>query len=74
MNYKPDTGPHKPDPATAPSPYLTRKQTAAHLNVSEKWLAQSGRASGPNFHKFGNHCRYHIDDVRRWAHQQRVVR
>ena len=55
-----------------PSPYLTRRQTAAYLNVSEKWLAQSGRASGPNFHKFGNHCRYHLDDIHQWARQQKV--
>lgn len=56
----------------SPSPYLTRRQTAAYLNVSEKWLAQSGRASGPHFYKFGNHCRYHLDDVQQWARQQKV--
>lgn len=61
-----------PSDATSPSPYLTRRQTAAYLNVSEKWLAQSGRTSGPNFHKFGNHCRYHLDDIHQWARQQRV--
>lgn len=60
--------------STAPSPYLTRRQTAGYLNVSEKWLAQSGRTAGPSFHKFGNHCRYHIDDIRRWARQQEVRR
>lgn len=54
------------------SPYLTRKQTAAYLNVSEKWLAQSGRSIGPKFHKFGSHCRYHFDDVKNWARQQRA--
>lgn len=54
------------------SPYLTRRQTAAYLNVSEKWLAQSGRFVGPKFHKFGSHCRYHVDDVKNWARQQRA--
>lgn len=56
------------------SPYLTRKQTAAYLNVSEKWLAQSGRAIGPRFHKFGSHCRYLRSDVINWARQQRATR
>lgn len=56
----------------SPSPYLTRRQTAEYLNVSEKWLAQSGRVAGPNFHKFGNHCRYHLDDIHQWARQQKV--
>lgn len=58
--------------AAAPTPYLTRRQTAAYLNISEKWLAQSGRTSGPNFHKFGNNCRYHLDDIHQWARQQKV--
>lgn len=56
------------------SPFMTRRETAAFLNVSEKWLAQSGRAIGPDFHKFGNHCRYLVDDVVRWARQQQVRR
>lgn len=56
------------------SPFLTRRQTASVLNVSEKWLAQSGRSSGPRFHKFGSHCRYHVDDVNSWVRQQRVAR
>jgi hypothetical protein len=54
------------------SPYLTRRQTAEYLKVSEKWLAQSGRAMGPPYHKFGNHCRYLLADVVGWARQQRV--
>lgn len=56
------------------SPYFTRRQTAAYLNVSEKWLAQSGRAMGPRFHKFGSQCRYLRDDVISWARQQRATR
>lgn len=56
------------------SPFMTRRETAAFLKVSEKWLAQSGRAIGPDFHKFGNHCRYHVDDVVQWARQQQVRR
>jgi hypothetical protein len=56
-----------------PSPYWTRKQVASYLRVSEKWLAQNGRFSGPKFYKFGGHCRYLIEDVRRWAQQQRVA-
>jgi hypothetical protein len=59
-------------PTSSTSPYLTRRQVATYLNVSEKWLAQSGRARGPAFHKFGGNCRYHVDDVNSWAHQQRV--
>lgn len=54
------------------SPYWTRKQVASYLRVSEKWLAQSGRSQGPKFYKFGAHCRYLIEDVRRWAQQQKV--
>lgn len=56
------------------SPFLTRRQTASVLNVSEKWLAQSGRDNGPRFHKFGGHCRYHVDDLNNWVRQQRVAR
>ncbi|GKV72034.1 helix-turn-helix domain-containing protein [Pseudarthrobacter sp. NCCP-2145] len=66
-----DSASHSDAPA---SPYLTRKQTAAYLNVSEKWLAQSGRAVGPRFHKFGSQCRYLRDDVINWARQQRATR
>jgi hypothetical protein len=61
-----------PFDAIPSSPYLTRRQTAAYLQVSEKWLAQSGRASGPTFHKFGNQARYHFDDIHQWARQQKV--
>lgn len=53
--------------------FLTRRQVAAYLNMSEKWLAQSGRSQGPAFHKFGGRCRYRIDDVISWARQQRLV-
>lgn len=64
-----------PEPVDAlVSPYFTRRQTAAYLNVSEKWLAQSGRAIGPRFHKFGSQCRYLRDDVISWARQQRATR
>lgn len=55
------------------SPYLTRKQVAAYLNVTEKWLAES-KASGPRFYKFGSRCRYLMDDVLSWARQQRATR
>lgn len=56
------------------SPFLTRREAAAVLNVSEKWLAQSGRSAGPQFHKFGGHCRYHVDDLNNWVRQQKVMR
>lgn len=56
------------------SPFMTRREVATFLNVSEKWLAQSGRATGPDFHKFGSQCRYHVDDVILWARQQQVRR
>lgn len=70
----PWTSPSTPSGTGSPpdSPYLTRKQVATYLNVSEKWLAQSGRAMGPRFHKFGAQCRYSIDDVVSWARQQRA--
>lgn len=55
------------------SPYMTRKQAAAYLNVTEKWLAEN-KASGPRFYKFGSRCRYLRDDVLNWARQQRVTR
>lgn len=51
---------------------MTRKQVASYLRVSEKWLAQSGRTTGPQFYKFGSQCRYLFADVKNWASQQRV--
>lgn len=54
--------------------FLTRRQVATYLNMSEKWLAQAGRSSGPTFHKFGGRCRYRLDDVDNWARQQRVTK
>ncbi|MCM0614476.1 helix-turn-helix domain-containing protein [Paenarthrobacter sp. TYUT067] len=75
MNSHYSTEPHyASDPVLPSSPYMTRKQVAAYLNVSEKWLAQSGRATGPRFHKFGSQCRYLRDDVLNWARQQRATR
>ncbi|UXM92493.1 helix-turn-helix transcriptional regulator [Paenarthrobacter sp. JL.01a] len=62
--------PGEPLPA---SPYMTRKQVAAYLNVTEKWLAEY-KASGPRFYKFGSRCRYLRDDVLNWARQQRATR
>lgn len=59
-----------PDPLSPV--FLTRRQVATYLNMSEKWLAQAGRTMGPTFHKFGGRCRYHLDDVDSWARQQRV--
>lgn len=55
------------------SPYMTRRQVASYLAVSEKWLAQSGRSIGPQFYKFGSLCRYLVSDVKNWASQQRVA-
>lgn len=55
------------------SPFLTRRETAEYLRVSEKWLAQSGRARGPKFYKFGALCRYRLEDVVSWARQQQVA-
>lgn len=59
---------------TLESPYLTRKQAAVYLNVSESWLANGGRISGPRYSKFGNATRYHLDDLKSWARQQQVSR
>lgn len=53
--------------------YLNRKQVAVLLGVSEKWLAQTGKDQGPPRFKFGGMVRYQIDDVRRWAKQQKVA-
>lgn len=61
----------RPDPHTPV--FLTRRQVATYLNMSEKWLAQAGRSHGPAFYKFGGRCRYRIDDVISWARQQRSV-
>lgn len=55
------------------SPFLTRRETAEYLRVSEKWLAQSGKSRGPKFFKFGALCRYRLDDVVSWARQQQVA-
>ncbi|MET3945794.1 hypothetical protein ABIB49_000469 [Arthrobacter sp. UYCu512] len=74
MQIHPDQVPSASIPAIGrvSSPYLTRRQTAEYLSVSEKWLAQSGRTSGPPFYKFGNQCRYLVADVVSWARQQRA--
>ncbi|MFJ4266269.1 helix-turn-helix transcriptional regulator [Paenarthrobacter nicotinovorans] len=75
MSNFPLIEPNSPTPDEAPpvSPYMTRKQVAAYLNVTEKWLAEN-KASGPRFYKFGSRCRYLRDDVLNWARQQRATR
>lgn len=54
-----------------PSPYLTRAQAAAYLNVNPRWLANEGKALVP-FHRFGRMARYHLETLEQWARQQRV--
>lgn len=67
------SGSPTPGESLPASPYMTRKQVAAYLNVTEKWLAEY-KASGPRFYKFGSRCRYLRDDVLNWARQQRATR
>lgn len=53
--------------------FYSRKQAAAYLGVSEKWLAQTGMKIGPPRYKFGGMIRYRKTDLDNWARQQRVV-
>lgn len=63
-----------PTPVVSAGPqFLSRKEAAQYLNVSEKWLAQSGRTNGPRFYKFGGRCRYHLKELDEWVRQQKVV-
>ncbi|MGP5397397.1 helix-turn-helix transcriptional regulator [Arthrobacter rhombi] len=55
------------------SRYLTREEAAAHLNVTVRWLATTGRNMVPSLH-FGGNVRYLITDLDDWAAQQRKRR
>ena len=52
--------------------FLTRSEAAEYLGMSVKWLAQSGRFSGPPYYKFGTACQYRLVDLEDWVRQQRV--
>lgn len=54
------------------SPYLTRRQAAQYLNMSEQWLAQGGRYKVPHF-KIGSVCRYSRAQLDDWMRQQQVM-
>ncbi|MCG2624702.1 helix-turn-helix domain-containing protein [Arthrobacter sp. I2-34] len=53
--------------------YISRKDAAKYLGMSEKWLAQTGRYLVPHY-KFGGSCQYKLSDLDNWARQQRVMR
>lgn len=56
------------------SPYMSRREAAQYLNVSEKWMTWQGRAAAIPFYKFGGKCQYLRSDLDHWARQQRVTR
>lgn len=53
--------------------YLSRRDAAAYLGMSAKWLGQTGKSIVP-YHKFGGSAMYKVSDLDNWARQQRVAR
>ena len=56
------------------SPFITARQAAHYLGLSEKTLEKmraSGR--GPHFRKHGRFVRYHIDDLDMWSQGQQEL-
>ena len=51
--------------------FLTPKETAAFLRVSESWLAKARmRNNGPSFHEFGRSIRYSKTTLLGWVKSQ----
>lgn len=55
------------------SVYLTRREAAHHMNISEKFLA-THRSDGPKFIRVGSMVRYRLADIEAWMRQQEVCR
>lgn len=54
------------------SVYLSRKETAVYMGISEKWLATNWR-TGPRFQKIGNKTTYRLSDIENFIKQQVAV-
>ena len=54
------------------SHYLSRKEAAVYLGVSEKALATHIHGDGPKFYKFFGKVAYKVADLENWARQQEV--
>ena len=61
-----------PSPAAASEDYwLTRTEVSERLRVPEKTVAQwASLHKGPQYAKFGRHCRYRLSDVIAWENTQ----
>lgn len=46
--------------------WITLKEAAAHLNVSESWLYQKGEEAGVPRARIGNKYRYQISALDSW--------
>ncbi|MDD4616739.1 MAG: helix-turn-helix domain-containing protein [Alphaproteobacteria bacterium] len=54
------------------SPFLTARQAAHYLGLSEKTLEKMRATDrGPHFRKHGRFVRYHIDDLDTWSQRKR---
>jgi excisionase family DNA binding protein len=49
-----------------PERWITLKEAAAHLNVSESWLYQKGASAGVPRAKIGNKYRYQVSKLDAW--------
>ena len=51
--------------------YLSTKQAAEHLHLSEKTMEKwRSHGTGPRFFKFGALVRYRLSDLDAWAEQR----
>lgn len=55
------------------SVYLTRREAAQYISVSEKFLA-THLTDGPKFLRVGSMVRYRLSDIEDWMRQQEVCR
>ena len=52
--------------------YMTTKQAAAYLGLSDRTLeSYRSKGGGPAFHYFGRRVLYLLDDLREWAAERR---
>ena len=52
--------------------YMTTKEAAAHLGLSDRTLeSYRSKGGGPVFHYFGRRVLYLLDDLREWAAERR---
>jgi excisionase family DNA binding protein len=50
--------------------WITLKEAAAHLNVSQSWLYQKGQKAGVPRARIGNKYRYQVSQLDAWMNSQ----